>query len=148
VHIGCEDAVRFIERWDSPQAIFYCDPPYPNTDCGHYGGYSLADWQRLCDTLDNIQGSYILSNYPQPIEPQTAQQRVEIAAVMSATKVERNRLQAMPRPDAKRTEVLWICDRSSTIRSDLNPVLDALFPHRASPMIPAIPKPLQQLSLF
>jgi DNA adenine methylase len=104
VFVACEDALRFIERWDSPDTLFYCDPPYPGTYQGHYAGYTLDDWQRLCAALDACQGSYILSNYPQEIEPQTAQQRIELDAVMSAAKdVHRG----------KRTEVLWVCNRSS-----------------------------------
>jgi DNA adenine methylase len=104
VYVACEDALRFIERWDSPDTLFYCDPPYPNTCQAHYAGYTLDDWQRLCAVLDACQGSYILSNYPQEIEPQTAQQRIELDAVMSAAKDVRGE---------KRTEVLWVCNRSS-----------------------------------
>ncbi len=88
VHIGCEDAIRFIERWDSPHTLVYADPPYPNTSQGHYDGYPMDDLARLCNALDNCQSSYILSNYPQSIEPQSAQQRIEINAVMSARKVQ------------------------------------------------------------
>jgi DNA adenine methylase len=103
VFVACEDALRFIERWDSPDTLFYCDPPYPGTYQGHYAGYTLDDWQRLCAALDACQGSYILSNYPQEIEPQTAQQRIELDAVMSAAKDVRGE---------KRVEVLWVCNRS------------------------------------
>jgi DNA adenine methylase len=104
VYVACEDALRFIERWDSPDTLFYCDPPYPGTYQGHYAGYTLDDWQRLCAVLDACKGSYILSNYPQEIEPQTAQQRIELDAVMCAAKDVRGE---------KRTEVLWVCNRSS-----------------------------------
>jgi len=103
VYIGCEDALRFIERWDSPNTLFYCDPPYPGTAQGHYKGYSLDDFAALCEALDNCQGSYILSNYPQEIEPKSAQQRIEINAVMSA---------AGGGNRGKRTEVLWVCNRA------------------------------------
>jgi DNA adenine methylase len=104
VFVACEDALRFIERWDSPTTLFYCDPPYPGTCQGHYKGYTLEEWQRLCAVLDACQGSYILSNYSQDdIEPQTAQQRIELDAVMSASKDVRGE---------KRTEVLWVCNRS------------------------------------
>jgi DNA adenine methylase len=106
VFVACEDALRFIERWDSPTTLFYCDPPYPGTNQAHYAGYTLDDWQRLCAVLDACQGSYILSNYPQEIEPQTAQQRIELDAVMSAAKDVRGE---------KRTEVLWVCNRSGAV---------------------------------
>jgi DNA adenine methylase len=106
VFVACEDALRFIERWDSPDTLFYCDPPYPNTCQGHYAGYTLDDWQALCDAIDRCKGSYILSNYPQEIEPQTAQQRIELDAVMCAAKDVRGE---------KRTEVLWVCNRSGAV---------------------------------
>ena len=126
VHIACEDAIRFIQRWDSPQTLFYCDPPYPGTDQGHYDGYTLEDWQRLCDALDNCQGSYVLSNYDQPTSPQSARQRVEIRAVSSAQKVNRDRTRMAERTNNERVEVLWICDRSASIRADLAPALQRI----------------------
>lgn len=124
VHISCEDAIKCIERWDSPQTLFYCDPPYPDTEQGHYKGYVLDDFRLLCETLDNIQGSYVLSNYPQEIEPQSAQQRVEIEAVMSAkgrTRHDKSQ-DAVKLEDNKRTEVLWICDRSKNARKSLSDI--------------------------
>ena len=117
VHIGCEDAIKFIDRWDSPQTVFYTDPPYPNTVQGHYGGYTLDDYQALCDRLDTCESSYILSNYHQDIAPKTAQKCVEIEAVMSAANG-RHR----GKHNTKRTEKLWICDRSENIRADLRTI--------------------------
>jgi DNA adenine methylase len=127
VHIACENALRFIERWDSPQTLFYLDPPYPGTNLGHYGGYSLEDFAMLCDALDQCQGSYVLSNYAQNIEPKSAQQRVEIEAANSSSgkgKAGKGRDKSRAATseemgDRKRTEILWICDRSSNIRPDL-----------------------------
>jgi len=127
VHISCEDAIACIRRWDSPQTLFYIDPPYPEANQGHYGGYTLDDWRQLCKTLDGIQGSYVLSNYPQPIEPESAQQRVEIDAHSSAAKVvgrDRTRkATAEEMGDRSRTEVLWICDRSSAARGELHGIM-------------------------
>lgn len=128
IHVSCEDAIRCIQRWDSPQTLFYCDPPYPNTTQGHYKGYTLDDFKLLCDTLDNIQGSYVLSNYHQEIEPQSAQEKIEIESVMSASNGRK------VRENNKRTEVLWICDRSHNVRNDLKTLITS--------------KPVQQLILF
>lgn len=137
VQIGCEDALRFIERWDSPQTLHYLDPPYPGANQGHYDGYTIQDWQNLCDLLDSIEGSYVLSNYPQVVEPQSTQQRVEISAVSSASGQGQcrsnvsNKVTTRARAatseelgDRARTEVLWICDRSANIRADLTPALN------------------------
>jgi DNA adenine methylase len=118
VHIGCEDALKFIKRWDSPQTLFYCDPPYPGTNLGHYSGYTMEDYQALCDALDNAKGSYILSNYSQDIAPKSAVTCVEIKARMSAAN-------GRTRDSSKteRVEKLWICDRSHNVRDDLKKIL-------------------------
>jgi len=116
VYVSCEDALRCIDRWDSPQSLFYADPPYPGTDQGHYEGYTTDDWIALCDKLDSIQGSYILSNYSQEYEPKTAQQRIEINTTMTASK---NKT-----VDKKRTEVLWVCDRGKSDRADIQKLLN------------------------
>lgn len=117
-YIECDDAIEIIKRWDSPQTLFYCDPPYPGANQGHYKGYTLDDWQALCDALDSCAGSYVLSNYPQEIEPKTAQRRVEIQASMSASNG-RDRTDH----DTKRTEVLWVCDRSGSVSTTLAPII-------------------------
>lgn len=114
VHIDCQDALTFIDQWNHADALFYCDPPYINTKQGHYGGYTEAHYQALCNKLDNIQGSYILSNYPQTIEPASAQQAIKINATMSASGKGKTRLSTVARVAGEndRTEVLWICDRN------------------------------------
>jgi DNA adenine methylase len=107
VSIGCEDAIKFIQRWDSPHTLFYLDPPYPKANQGHYGGYTIEEFQELCDTLDTCLGSYILSNYQQDCEPKSATKKVQIEVLASSSmnKATRNE-------QDKRTEILWICDRS------------------------------------
>jgi len=131
VFISCEDALRCIDRFDSPQSLFYCDPPYPGAEQGHYKGYTTQNWIALCDNLDSIQGSYILSNYPQEYEPKSAQQRIEISAAMSASakgKVRSDRSKIATQEqlgDRERTEVLWICDRGKSDRPDIQKLLDS-----------------------
>ena len=115
VHIGCEDALSFIKRWDCPHGLIYADPPYPNAEQGHYGGYTLDDYQKLCDALDACESSYVLSNYHQDIAPKSVQKCIEIETVMSAA----NGRNGRTKDNIKRTEKLWICDRSKNIRADL-----------------------------
>jgi len=67
VQIECTDAIRIITTRDRPTSFFYCDPPYYNSDCGHYDGYSLEDYERLLETLASIDGKFLLSSYPSPI---------------------------------------------------------------------------------
>lgn len=64
IQIECTDAIRVIRSRDYPNAFFYCDPPYFNSDCGHYDGYSVEDFNRLLDVLQSIQGKFLMSSYP------------------------------------------------------------------------------------
>ena len=64
VQIEAADALYVIRSRDTPEAFFYCDPPYYNSDCGHYDGYSLEDYEALLKTLSQIRGKFLLSSYP------------------------------------------------------------------------------------
>jgi DNA adenine methylase len=61
--IECYDALKIIQARDTPETFFYCDPPYPETDQGHYDGYSNADFAALLETLTSIQGKFLLSSF-------------------------------------------------------------------------------------
>lgn len=64
VQLEAADALYVIRSRDTSDAFFYCDPPYYNSDCGHYDGYSLDDFEALLKTLSKIQGKFLLSSYP------------------------------------------------------------------------------------
>lgn len=64
VQLECTDALRVIFSRDTEQSFFYCDPPYYNSDCGHYDGYSVADFEALLQMLASIKGKFLLSSYP------------------------------------------------------------------------------------
>jgi DNA adenine methylase len=64
VQIECTDALRIINSRDSKDSFFYCDPPYYNSDCGHYDGYSKDDFEALLKQLCKIEGKFLLSSYP------------------------------------------------------------------------------------
>lgn len=101
VTISCTDALTVIQQRDSETAFFYCDPPYPNTEQGHYSGYSTKDFQDLIDCLATIKGKFILSNYPQPENSfPDSWVRKDIEASSSASRKVEGR--------GKRTEVLWM----------------------------------------
>jgi len=139
VYVSSEDAIRCLERWSSPHSLFFVDPPYIGTDQGHYGGYTADDWQNLCNALDNCNSSYVLSCYPQEVEPKSAQQRLEVSTLCSASGkgkvgVDRGTFRtADEMGDRDRTEVLWVCDRSSGIRSDLAGIANAWIPRNRKP---------------
>lgn len=65
VYIEHGDAISVIARFDSPQTVFYCDPPY-HQDTRKDGGYldELESHDELLDTLEAVQGMVALSGYP------------------------------------------------------------------------------------
>ncbi|RDC54349.1 DNA adenine methylase [Pedobacter chinensis] len=65
--IECADALYIIGSRDSDHTFFYLDPPYYNSDCGHYNGYSQQDYESLLYLLSRIKGKFLLSSYPSPI---------------------------------------------------------------------------------
>lgn len=64
VQLECTDALYVISSRDTEKSFFYCDPPYYNSDCGHYDGYSLQDFENLLELLSKIKGKFLLSSYP------------------------------------------------------------------------------------
>jgi DNA adenine methylase len=64
VQLECTDALRIINSRDSKDTFFYVDPPYYNSDCGHYDGYTIEDFEMLLKALSKITGKFILSSYP------------------------------------------------------------------------------------
>jgi DNA adenine methylase len=72
--VACEsaDAVELILRWDRPEALIYCDPPYTGALRLRSGGsseYRIDDdgalWSRLVDALLAVEhAAVVLSGYP------------------------------------------------------------------------------------
>ena len=67
VDIENNDALQVIRSRDAVDSFFYCDPPYFNSNMGHYKGYSEKDFTELLNTLSNIKGRFLLSSYPSEI---------------------------------------------------------------------------------
>ena len=61
------DALEIINRFDDENAFFYIDPPYFNSECGHYKGYSIKDFENLLEKLSTLKGKFLLSSYPSEI---------------------------------------------------------------------------------
>ena len=70
--LECHDALHVLRTYDGPDALHYLDPPYVGTHCGHYGGYSDADYAALLDALPGLQGKFLLSSYDTPMLAQAA----------------------------------------------------------------------------
>ena len=58
------DALKVIETRDTKHSFFYCDPPYFNTNMGHYRKYTEQDFVNLLNLLSTIKGKFLLSSYP------------------------------------------------------------------------------------
>lgn len=100
--IECDDALKVIQKWDSPHSFFYCDPPYPRTDQGHYEGFALKDYENLIEVLDSSEGSFLLSNYEQDVSIPNDWEKFEFSAVMSCTNGRHRK-----KHNTKRTEIVY-----------------------------------------
>jgi len=65
--IFCRDALDVICNTDTPDTFHYIDPPYYNSDMGHYAGYTKSDFEKLLQTLCEVKGKFMLSSYPSKI---------------------------------------------------------------------------------
>jgi len=61
------DACKVIQSRDTKDSFHYVDPPYIDSNQGHYGGYHLDDYKKLLETLSNIKGKFLLSSYQSKI---------------------------------------------------------------------------------
>ncbi|NII26177.1 DNA adenine methylase [Pseudoflavitalea sp. X16] len=67
VQLESKDALYIIRSRDTVDSFFYCDPPYYNSDMGHYKGYTKRDFYELLETLASIEGKFLLSSYPSSV---------------------------------------------------------------------------------
>lgn len=67
VQIEHSDACTVLELYNTEDAFHYVDPPYIDTNQGHYGGYSETDYKRLLDALSRSKGKFLLSSFPSEI---------------------------------------------------------------------------------
>lgn len=74
VQIESDDAVKVIQRFDTEETLFYCDPPYlasTRTDRWSGNGYrhemTEDDHRRLADVLRWVNGMAIVSGYLSPL---------------------------------------------------------------------------------
>lgn len=74
VQLEYADALYIIQSRDNKDAFFYCDPPYFNSNMGHYKGYTKQDFEDLLKLLSIIQGKFLLSSYPSKLLEEYTQQ--------------------------------------------------------------------------
>ncbi len=65
--IESNQAHKVIESRDTKETFAYVDPPYIDTNQGHYGGYTHEHFKRDLNTLAAMQGKFLLSTYPSDI---------------------------------------------------------------------------------
>ena len=58
------DACKVIMSRDAEDAFHYVDPPYIDSNQGHYDGYTREEYINLLKTLSKIKGKFLLSSYP------------------------------------------------------------------------------------
>jgi DNA adenine methylase len=67
VQIEHRPAIEVIERYDSEETLFYCDPPYPHGSRGDSNAYAYEmtddDHRELAEVLHNVKGKVALSGY-------------------------------------------------------------------------------------
>ncbi len=68
VYLECDDAATIIKRWDSPETLFYVDPPYVSSTrttglVGYAHEMTDDDHIALSDLLHGLSGKVVLSAY-------------------------------------------------------------------------------------
>jgi DNA adenine methylase len=61
------NATELPEIYNTPETFTYYDPPYVNSDCGHYKGYTAKDYGDLMIHATNRKGKFLISSYPNEI---------------------------------------------------------------------------------
>ncbi|MBR0236106.1 MAG: DNA adenine methylase [Clostridia bacterium] len=61
VIIENQDFETLIRHYDRPNTVFYCDPPYYETEGMYAACFSKDDHERLKNTLCSIKGRFLLS---------------------------------------------------------------------------------------
>lgn len=68
VTIENRDALEVITCYDNPDAFHFVDPPYINSDCGHYeGSFNEQNMTDLLNLLEGIKGKFMLTMFPLPM---------------------------------------------------------------------------------
>jgi len=98
---------EIIRRYDTPETLFYCDPPYLLSTRNGYVGYehemTVEEHRELAEVLNSVKGHVVLSGYASPEydEWYAGWKRIEFDAAMFAR-------HDKGRSRDRRTEVLWI----------------------------------------
>ena len=68
-NIEMMDFADLIKKYDSPETLFYLDPPYKGREFQYFkgdGNFGDLGHQRVAESIKNIQGKFVLSYYHFP----------------------------------------------------------------------------------
>ncbi len=65
VQVFSRDAIDVIEKFDGEDTFYYLDPPYANSDCGHYTKGKNVFYD-LLEAIPKLKGKWLLSSYMTP----------------------------------------------------------------------------------
>lgn len=65
--IECTDALKILSLRNDSSAFHFIDPPYFNSNMGHYGGYTEKDFEDLLGVISDCKGKFLLSSYPSEV---------------------------------------------------------------------------------
>lgn len=101
VQIEHDDALTVIQRYDSIETLFYCDPPYPHSSRGDKNAYKyeMSDLMhvKLAEILKTAKGKVAISGYRCQLMDELYQGwNMHVARTKKALSIKSNR-----------TEILW-----------------------------------------
>ena len=70
--IECKPALEVIAHFDNPDNFLYVDPPYIQTNQGHYAGYTESDYAELLLALAKTKCRFALSGYDDELTRKSA----------------------------------------------------------------------------
>ena len=110
VELRCQPAIELIQELDTPDTLFYLDPPYlkeTRSGGGEYGQFEMSksDHIELLDCITGIKGKFMLSGYPSSTYDFYADingwETAEIDVVASSSS-------KVSKLNSKRKEKLWL----------------------------------------
>ena len=68
VQVENQDWLQCMKDYDSPVTVFYCDPPYLDSDSGIYKSkFKKEDHERLLHFIEHCEGYVAVSGYSHPL---------------------------------------------------------------------------------
>lgn len=96
VTIENRNALEVIATYDCSDAFHFIDPPYINSDCGHYEGFfNEQNMEDLLKLIEKMKGKFMLTMFPFPLIEDYARQNGwiihRIERTISASKTSRRK---------------------------------------------------------